>query len=416
MRLLNFGLTAAASAALFAAFTLGPARAETPVPKEAKDLSAANNRFGVEMLRKLHKPGENTFLSPTSIGMALQMTSRGAKGDTLAEMNKTMHVGELEVGEANRKLMAALSGRDDVKLNIANAIWADPARITLDKDFSAKVSDEFKAEIKGISFSDPKAKDEINGWVSDRTEKKIPELLEEAPEGAVCILVNAIYFKGNWTSKFDKDKTVKADFNGADGKKQRIEMMQSPAKVEWKYTDDEDVQVVALPYGPAGDPKKPGTGPKVHMWLIVPKEGKSLDSVVTGLTGAKLAAWQESAYEQPGTIHLPRFKMKFKKELGNDLKALGMAKAFNSREADFSGFEVGGARGKLFIDQVIHEAVIEVDEEGTEAAAATAVVMSRGSAPRPFTVRCDKPFLLAITDDRTGSIMFIGTVYKPDAR
>lgn len=416
MRLLNLGLTAAASAALCAAFTLGPARAETPAPKEALDLSAANNRFGIELLRGLHKPGENTFISPTSIGMALQMTSRGAAGDTLAEMNKTMHVSDIEVGEANRKLMAALSGRDDMKLNIANSIWADPARIKLKKEFADNVAGEFNAEIRGISFSDPKAKDEVNGWVSDRTEKMIPELLEESPEGAVCILVNAIYFKGDWTTKFEKDRTEKADFTRADGSKQEIQLMHSVKKGEWRYTEDEEVQVVAIPYGPRGDEDKPGTQPKVHMWLIVPKEGKTLDGVVKDLTADKLAAWQKKAYDKPGTIALPRFKMKFKKELKEDLKALGMVKAFSSREADFSGFEEGGARGKLFIDQVIHEAVIEVDEEGTEAAAATAVIMTRGAAPRNFTVRCDKPFLLAITDERTGSVMFIGTVYQPQAK
>lgn len=417
MRLAKLLAPAAVAAMTAACFATLPARAEKPVPAAAIELSTANNQFGFELLKRLHKDGENTFISPTSIGMALQMTSRGAKGDTLAEMNQTMHVEKLAVGDANRALIGALSGRDDVKLKIGNSIWADPAKLNLNREFADTVESEFDAEISSVSFADSGTKDRINTWVSDATEKKIPKLIEDLDAATVCVLVNAIYFKGDWTVKFDKEKTAKADFTLADGSKLPVMMMHSARKGEWRYTDNDDVQVVALPYGPAGDPEVPGTEPKVHMWLVVPKAGKTLDDVVSGMTSEKFAALRIAAYHRPGTIALPRFAMKFKKELQDDLPAMGMKSAFDSSKADFSGFEDQPAgRGKLFISRVIHEAVIELDEEGTEAAAATAVVMERGSAPRNFTVTCDKPFLLAITDEKTGSVMFVGTVYKPDSK
>ncbi|MBZ0136228.1 MAG: serpin family protein [Planctomycetes bacterium] len=384
-----------------------------PAPEPAKKLSAANNEFGFDLLRHLHKDGENTFLSPTSIGMALQMTSRGAKGETLSEMNETMHVGALEVGDANRKLLDALSGRDDVKLNVANAIWADPANLNLNKNFATDVSKQFDAEIDAISFSDPKTKDVINTWISDKTEQKIPEMLKELDPSIVALLANAIYFKGDWTYKFDKEKTEKADFTRADGSTQKVSMMQS-GKLELRYAENDDVQIVALPYGPAAVKKEqPGPLSEVYMWLIVPKEGKSLDSIVSGLTSAEFQKLKNSATRIKGTVELPRFKMKYRKELQDDLPKLGMVQAFHNGKADFSGFESDNRRG-LYISKVIHEAIIEVNEEGTVAAAATVVTMSKGAPPRSFSVRCDKPFLLAIADDHTGSIMFIGTVYQPE--
>lgn len=407
-------LAPVAVAALVVASLAAPTAADSPAPEEAKKLSAANNEFGFDLLKHLHKDGENTFLSPTSIGMALQMTSRGAKGDTLKQMNETMHVQDLEVGEANRKLLDSLSGRDDVKLRIGNAIWADPAKINLNKDFAADVSKQFDAEVGALSFSDPKAKDVINAWISDRTEKKIPEVLKELDPSTVAVLANAIYFKGDWTYKFDKEKTTKADFKRADGSTQEVQMMKSD-KLRMRYAETDDVQVVALPYGPAPEEGKPGTQPKVSMWLVVPKEGKTLDGVVKGLSSDSFAAWQKNASRIEGTVELPRFRMKYHKELQNDLPKLGMVDAFNSGKADFTGFEEDPAgRGRLFISRVIHEAIIEVNEEGTVAAAATVVVMERGGKPRTFKVRCDKPFLVAIMDEHTGSVMFVGTVYQPE--
>lgn len=378
----------------------GDEKSERTATQAARDVSGANNQFGFELLKRLHEDGKNTFISPTSIGTALQMTSRGAKGDTLAEMNNTMHVEKLEVGQANRDLKDALSGREDVKLAVANSVWADPSRITLNKEFCGKVKAEFDAEFESVSFADPKTRETINGWVSDKTEKMIPELIKVDISSAVTVLVNAIYFKGNWTHKFDKAKTTDAEFKLADGTTTPIKLMSN--KEEYNYAENDDLQLIGMPYG---------ADKTVKMWVLLPKEGKSLDEQVKSLDAAKFAQLRERAWEREGTIKLPRFKMRFGKDLVEDLEALGIKKAFTSAAA-FSGFEEGEG-GELFITKVIHEAVIDVNEEGTEAAAATAVVMERGMPPKPFTMACDRPFLVAIADDVTGSILFMGTVYKP---
>lgn len=379
----------------------GDEKSERTATQAAKDVSGANNQFGFELFKRLHKEGANTFISPTSISTALQMTSRGAKGDTLAEMNNTMHVEKLDVGQANRDLKDALSGRADVKLAVANSVWADPSRITLNQEFCGKVKAEFDAEFESVSFADPKARETINGWVSDKTEKMIPELIKQDISGAVTVLVNAIYFKGNWTHKFDKDKTTDAEFKLADGTKSPIKLMSN--KEEYNYAENDDLQLIGMPYG---------ADKTVKMWVLLPREGKSLDEQVKSLDAAKFSQLRQRAWEREGTIKLPRFKMRFSDELVEDFKALGMKKPFDTG-ADFSGFEEGDGKGRLFISKVIHEAVIDVNEEGTEAAAATAVVMERGAPPKPFTMVCDRPFLVAIADDVTGSILFMGTVYKP---
>ncbi len=398
---------ALATAILAGSFYAGNVSArdeEAPMLKATQaacDVSGANNQFGFELFKRLHKEGKNTFISPTSIGTALQMTSRGARGDTLAEMNNTMHVEKLEVGQANRDLKDALSGREDVKLAVANSVWADPSRITLNQEFCGKVKDEFDAEFESVSFDDPKTRETINGWVSDKTEKMIPELIKDDISGAVTVLVNAIYFKGNWTHKFDKDKTTDAEFKLADGTKSPIKLMSN--KQEYDYAENDDLQLIGMPYG---------ADKTVKMWVLLPSEGKSLDEQVKGLDAAKFAQLRQRAWEREGTIKLPRFKMRFSKDLVEDLKELGMKKPFDS-SADFSGFEADASKDGLFISKVIHEAVIDVNEEGTEAAAATAVVMEKGMPPKPFTMVCDRPFLVVIADDVTGSILFMGTVYKP---
>jgi len=311
-----------------------------------------------------------------------------------------MHVGKLEVGQANRELLNAMSNRDDLKLNLANSVWVNPNVLTLNRDYADKVQKEFDAQIESRNFADSATLEEINGWVSDRTNKKIPELLKDLSPDAAAVLVNAIYFKGEWTLKFDKKKTKESDFTAADGTTGKVQMMEN--EDEYRYMQTDDAQWIALDYG---------ADRKLCMWVMLPNKGKSLDTLVQKLETMSFQSATERAWEREGTIRLPRFKMKFRKELQDDLKAMGMKKAFQA-DADFSGF-VEGKDGKLFISKVIHESFIEVNEEGTEAAAATAVVMEKGMPPKPFSMTCDRPFLIAIQDNVSGSVLFLGTVYDP---
>ncbi len=400
----NVFLCAAVAAAVLVFVAPAPRAQASDAEPTAARLAQANNQFGLELLKRLHKDGKNTFLSPSSIGMALQMTMQGARGETRAEMEKTMHIAGMDSGQANRALLDALNGMQSVKLKAANSIWADPVKIQLNRKFADDVQKQFDAEIRSVSFTDPQTKEVINTWVSDRTEKKIPELLKTLEPDTVTVLVNAIYFKGDWSVQFDKEKTRDADFKLADGTTKTVKMM--TAKDTWQYGETDDAQVIRLPYG---KDKKAG------MWIILPRGENTLDALVGKLTPGQMAAWQGAAKSGRGTINLPRFKMKFRDELQDDLPEMGMRRAFDPATADFSGFEAGERNKQLFIQQVIHEAVIEVNEEGTEAAAATAVIMKRGSAPREFSMTCDRPFLLAIEDGITNSILFIGTVYDPQS-
>jgi serpin B len=403
----TFGkLAAALAVALMAgsAFVAAGEDAEPkPASKQAQDLAMADNDFGFKLFKQLHKEGENTFISPTSIGVCVQMGTQAAGGETRTEMEKAMGIEKLDAKAANKDLMAELNGREGVTLNVANSLWADPKRVTLNEEYVKEVREYFDSEARALDFDDPKAKDVINGWISDKTEKLITDMLDEVPANAITYLVNAIYFKGDWTDKFDKAKTVDADFHLNDGTTKPVKLM--TRKDEIVYGADDTAQFAKLPYG---------KDEQAAMWIVLPKEGTSLDSIVKGLDSAKLKGWRDNAYERRGTLKLPRFKLRYKETLNESLQALGMNKAFKVDEADFT--RLGKSHmGPIFIGRVLHEAVVIVNEEGTEAAAATIMEMRAGGAPpKPWEMVCDRPFLFLITDEPTGAVLFVGTCYNPE--
>jgi serpin B len=392
-----------AAAALLAMATLdaGPPAPQVQASAPVLALSRANNEFGFDLLHKLHRNGENTFLSPTSIGMALQMASRGASGATLAEMEKAMHAGGFDVSAANRDLIPSLTTRDSVKLNIGNSIWVDPARLLLDKAFAGGLKADFQGEIIVRDFKDSATVVAVNQWVSDRTAGKITNMVSELRADAVMLIINAIYFKGEWTRKFDKTRTREADFHLARGGTKRLPMMEDSS--EYRYAESPDMQIVALPFGKDAN---------VEMWIALPRSATALDAFVRGLDEASWNSWRQSAHQRQGTVRVPRFKVRFKSSLNDSLGALGMKIAF-TREADFRKFG-SSPIGAVYISNVLHEAVIEANEEGAEAAAATVIsVIAETIPPPPFDMTCDRPFLLMITDHATGSMLFVGTVYNP---
>ncbi len=364
-------------------------------------LAGADNQFGLDVLQRLHRAGTNTFISPASIGMALQMASRGASGQTLAEMRQAMHTARIDVAAANRELIPALASRDAVALKIANSVWVDQKRVTLEKAFASGIAADFHGEIFARDFADPGTTDAANQWISRQTAGKIPKMLDRISGDETALIVNAVYFKGEWSRKFDRTKTTDADFHPADGTNTRVPMMGGSG--QYDYAETPDLQIVALPFGKDGE---------MRMWVALPRSRTGLDAFVRGLDLAKWHALADRASERKGTIRLPRFKMGFKAELTRTLADAGMKLAFTPR-ADFT--KLGrSASGNLFLSRVLHEAVIEVNEEGAEAAAATAAgVTAVNVPPPPFEMICDRPFLLSIADRATGAILFIGTVYRP---
>lgn len=374
-----------------------------PPSDAAVKLANADNAFGLKLFKKLHKEGSNTFISPTSIATAVQMAGQAAAGDTRAEMDKAMELAGINTLEANKDLMAELQSRHGVKLAMANSIWADPSRINMNPEYVKEVQDYFSAEARVEDFSDPKTKDVINSWIAGKTNDLIKDMLDGINPNTVTYLINAIYFKGDWTDKFKKENTKDADFNLADGSTKPIKLMSR--KDEIKYAEDDKAQIACLPYGKDGNSA---------MWIVLPKEGTSLDALVTDLSEKQIRDWQKRAWEREGTLKLPRFKLRFKKELNDCMKDVGIEAAFDMGKADFT--RMGESKlGPIFIGRVLHEAVVIVNEEGTEAAAATIIEMKAGSAPpKPFSMTCDRPFLFFITDEPTGAILFMGTCYNPD--
>lgn len=406
---------ALAAALLVAATNAGPARGQQkPADKEMQNtdpkvLAARNNDFGLALLKKLHKPGENTFMSPTSVSTALQLAAQAAAGETRAEMHKAMGVTGLDVPGHNQALLEALNSRKGVTLNSANSIWANSRMIELNPLFEAEAVKYFKAEARSLDFAQSGALDTINTWVADRTNQKIPNLISVLPPESAAVLVNAVYFKGQWQSPFDKKETAPADFIQADGTRQKVQMMQGEPTL--KAFEAEGRKAVYLPFGKADSTKEKSA--KVGMWLALPAKDETLEAFAARLDAAMLAQWQKQGWQREVMLRLPRFGVRFKKELNDELIGLGMKQAFTGG-ADFSRLAKDG--GQFFISKVIHEAVLDVNEEGAEAAAATAVVMESGAPPQEFRFDADRPFVVLIVDEDTGSVLFAGLVHKPESK
>lgn len=362
---------------------------------------AGNSRFAFDIFRQLNREdGEhNVFISPFSISTALTMTYQGAGSATKEAMAHALGytgIDDEKLNESYKNLIRYLRQLDKkVELNIGNFLWVREGE-DIKEDFLAVNREVFDAPVTPLDFSQKKAADEINHWISDATKKKIEKMIEPPiPGNVVMYLINAIYFKGEWTQPFDPKQTFPAPFQAGDGSSREVMTMSKNGKVE--YGQGENYKAVRLPYG----------GEKAAMYCILPREDVSIHDFIRGLDEEQWQRIRESISEQDGVqLRLPRFKLEYGiKNLNDSLTALGMEEAFTT-EADFSGIRDG-----LYISRVLHKAVIEVNEEGSEAAAATVVVMTESAALEPLTFIADRPFVFIIADDETGTILFIGKVW-----
>jgi serpin B len=368
----------------------------------------ADGWFGADLLSKLGGSSGNAVLSPYSIAVALQMALEGARGQTAAQMAKTLHmpgVSAAQLTATAASLRQDLAALDDpqkkVTLRIANGMWPQ-AGYPIKAPFTTSLRDGFGVNVRQLDFArDPQgARRTINEAVSGQTDGKIAELLKEDLDRLTrLVLTDAVYLKAAWAVPFQADQTRPDAFHRADGSVVQAPFMHQVG--ELGYAKHEGYQLVRLPYG-AGD---------LAMTLIVP-DG-SLAPVENALTERGLAAVLGGRLAPAQvTLALPRFKVRTHAELVDTLKRLGMTDAFDDVRADFGGI----ADEQLVISQVAHEAYISVDDDGTEAAAATGVVMvaASGSA-NAATVTVDHPFLFAITDTKTGTPLFLGRVTDPTA-
>jgi len=368
-------------------------------------LVESDNSFGLKLFKEINakERGSNVFISPLSISMALGMTYNGSAGSTEEAMRTTLEFGDLsmdEINESYKSLIELLRGIDsDVEFNIANSIWYRDDW-TFEQDFFERCSDYFDARVSGLDFSQNEAaKDTMNNWVDENTNGKIEEIVDYVdPEYDIMFLINAIYFNGNWTYRFDEEDTKDDIFHLPGGSTKECKMM----KVEsaFKYFGDSILQAIDIPYGNGN----------YSMTVVLPKEGKDIDLLIEGFTQEKWDGWVDGFYEINLTLLLPKIKLEYeiKDSLEKSLKDLGMEIAFDPEEADFTGMY---EPGDIYIDRIIHKTFLKVDEEGTEAAAAT--VVGVGTTGIGLTMHINRPFLFVIRENHSGTILFIGKIVDP---
>ena len=367
-----------------------------------KNLIGGSNAFAFDLLREINadQRNENVFISPLSASMALGMTMNGAAGPTFAAMRSTLRLGTAsreEIIAAYKSLIALLRSLDEsTDFRIANSIWYEKT-FPFNASFISESQQYFDAEVSPLDFSDHASVEKINSWVSEATGKKIPTIIDEIPGDLVMYLIDAIYFKGAWRSRFDKSNTANAPFFALDGSQTSVPMMtqQSPFAV----AEGPEFTAVDLPYGNSA----------FTMTVVLPAKGTDINAFAESMTLEKWQAIDASLHVRPTTLFLPRFKLEWKRTLNDDLANLGMGIAFTT--ADFTRMSPRG--NELVIDQVLQKTFVDVNEEGTEAAAATVVGVMPVSLPAP--IRFDRPFLLAIRERLSGTVLFIGKIVKLSA-
>jgi serpin B len=373
-------------------------------------LVRGNNAFALDLYRSLRSSDGNLILSPYSISLALAMTYAGARGGTESQMADALHFSGQDIHPAFNALDLELAKRSEsaskdqtpLQLNIANAVWAEQTYPFV-QEFLDTVAINYGAGIRLADFIGQyeTVRKEINGWVEDQTRDKIKDLI---PNGVLnsdtrMVLVNAIYFKADWLSQFDPNNTHDAPFHLLDGAETQVKMM-ADGLTGVPYVSGDGYQAVELPYA----------GQTAAMTIIVPDEGNfaEFESAFDAAKLDEILSTMEFASVQ---LELPKFKFESQFSLPDQLSALGMTDAFDPNRADFSGMT--GNRD-LYISDVIHKAFVAVDEKGTEAAAATAVIMQLAMAPMSeITLTIDRPFIFLIRDTVSGQILFMGRVVNP---
>lgn len=369
-------------------------------------LVASSTSFGFNLFDRLAKqdPNKNIFISPSSVAIALSMTYNGASGETQEAIAKALELQNIkidEINDYNRNIQELLANGDtNVELNIANSLWARKD-IALEQTFLNKVKEFYQAEISNLDFKDSNAANTINAWVKKNTKDKIDKIVDRIEPDSMLFLINAVYFKGKWEAPFEKSLTKPQPFTLADGTK-----IQHPAMSrsgEYRYYDAPTFQAISLPYG---------TG-RFSMEIFLPKAKSNLLEFQKQLTTKNWQEWSTKFTRKEGLIQLPRFKVEYETSLKSALQNMGMAIAFDSDKADFRNLSTV----KAFIGEVKHKTFVEVNEEGTEAAAATSIEMKVTSASpseeTPFQMIVDRPFFFTISDRQTGTIIFMGAIQNP---
>jgi serine protease inhibitor len=366
----------------------------------------AVNEFALELTVQLGRQdaGQNVFLSPANVAIALAMTANGARGETLQSMLSALNLNTLDLETVNSNFAAlqALLVRDEpgATIAIANALWAR-AGVAFNADFLQRTQGFYDARIEALDFDQPDAPKTINEWVRRQTNDKIPAVVERIPEEIILLLMSAIYFNGKWETPFNPEFTQDRPFYLLNGTTKELPTMYRSD--DFEYLKGDGFQAVRLPYAGGG----------VRMVIILPDADRTLAQLTDQLSIENWESWREQFSVKEGQLYLPRFTTRYDKQLNQALSAMGMTEAFDDGRADFSGMRP--VPPALFISQVRHVAYVDVNEAGTEAAAVTSVEMGITSAmpTETFLMQVDRPFFFAIEETSTGSILFTGLITEP---
>ncbi len=374
----------------------------------------ASNRFGFRLLAELDSaaPGENHFISPLSASMALGMAMNGADGRTFEAMRSTLGFSDGDLAAVNESYAGLIELLQDldprVEFLLANSVWLQPEWPFL-PGYVDRVGEAFGARVENVDFRDPSTADAINDWVSEGTDGEIEEFVTPGMlDQLVALLANTVYFEGQWSDRFDESDTEPADFRLADGSTVTVPMMSQEMEGVARARG-EGYRAADLPYG----------GEAFSMTVVLPAEGTSLDSLVAAMDADEWRALVDGLGEGgEARVEMPRFELEYEARLDSALAEMGMGPAFSTDSADFSRMAetppcTADTPVCLYIDWVKQKSYVRVDEEGTEAAAATGVGAGLVSAPTPF--RVDRPFLFAIRERLSGTVLFVGAVEDPTA-
>jgi serpin B len=381
----------------------------SPGPSAAASAAGGEERpyaqFGFDALRELRaeQPGANVFISPTSIAIALAMAANGAAGSTRTAILHALGAeGETidSLNTANQALIAQLGGSEAVQLSVADALWLQAA-FPVNPAFRETLQTLYGAQVENLDFRTPEAPAAINAWAAKHTNDRIQKIVEAIDPSTIVMLTNAVAFKGKWTLPFDPAATQPHDFTTAGGAVRTVPMMRHTA--QYAYANAGGIETIRLPYADES----------FATYVVLPRDATAMRAFVLDLTPERFAALRSSLRKGSGTIELPRFTIAFSATLNRMLEKLGMGIAF-SGAANFDG--IHQAPPPVAISEVRHASFLKVDEEGTEAAAVTSIgmrMLAMPAGPPPFHMIVDRSFFLAIRDERSGQILFTGTIADP---
>jgi serine protease inhibitor len=372
------------------------------------DIIDGSNNFGLDLFRELlagEPATENVFISPLSVHLALSMTWNGAGGETRSQMADVLNYPEIEddsINASNQRLIKDLLSVDNkVETGIANSIWYRDD-FNVEKNFLDVNKKYFDARISPLDFNSASAKDVINAWVAEKTKSRIKEIVDQIDADHIMFLINAIYFKGIWSTEFVAEQTRERPFLLAGGQSKDVMTMETEGA--FAYAERDGYKVAELPYGQGN----------YSMLVFLPDADKGVDSMIESIDADEWNILPDLLTSKHNmNIRMPRFTFEYDTDLNTSLKEMGMTDAF-SDFADFTGINRNGG---LYISRVRHKSFVEVNEEGTEAAAVTSVEIRLTShnpdEPQIIPFHVDRPFVIAIKEKYTNSIIFIGRVMEP---